>query len=186
MTRQSQKRLITVDEYHKMAEAGILGHKDRVELIQGEILHMSPIGSKHSAVVSRIMHLFVTTFTDKATVQVQGAIQIEKYSEPEPDILLLKQREDFYYNQLPQAEDVLLLVEVSDLTLSFDKDVKLSIYAEAGIQEYWIVDINANQILMHSSPEGNIYKEIKIMTREDNIHCDHFSDHTFLVKDILG
>lgn len=186
MTRPLQKRLINVDEYHRMAEAGILGPNDRVELILGEILNMSPIGSKHSAIVKRVTQLFVTAFLNKAIVQIQDPIQIKDFSEPEPDILLLKQREDFYYNQLPQPEDVFLLIEVADSTLDFDKNVKLPIYSEAGIKEYWIVDINNNQILIHSIPEGKLYKNIKIATASDHVNCSSFPNISIAVKDILG
>jgi len=189
MTRPFQlpnKRLITVDEYHRMAETGILSPNDRVELILGEILNMSPIGSKHSAIVNRINGLFVPAFLNKAIVQVQGSIQIKPFSEPEPDIALLKPRSDFYYEQLPQPKDVLLLIEVADSTLDFDENVKRPLYAEAGIQEYWIVDINNNQVLLHTIPEGNLYKHIKIATLNDSINCTAFPNVAIAVKDILG
>lgn len=189
MTRPLEKlhkRLINIDEYHRMAEVGILGPNDRVELILGEILNMSPIGSKRSAIVKRINQLFVLAFNNKALVQIQDPIQIKEFSEPEPDVMLLKQQADFYYDNLPQPKDVFLLIEVADSTLDFDKEIKLPLYAKAGIPEYWIVDIQNRQIFIHTLPEGNQYKKTEIATIEDTVHCNSFPAVTFGVKDILG
>jgi len=181
-----RKRLINIDEYHRMAEVGILTPNDRVELILGEILNMSPVESKHSAIVKRITKLFVTAFLDSAIVQIQDPIQIQKHSEPEPDALILKPREDFYVDKLPSPEDAFLLIEVADTTLDYDKKVKLELYAEAGIPEYWIVDANEDQILKYLQPENKQYKKMEIASIGDSINCNAFPDVTFAVKDILG
>lgn len=181
-----QKRLINIDEYHRMAEVGILGPNDRVELILGEILHMSPIGNPHNSVVNRITTLFVPAFLTKAIVQIQGPIQIGNLSEPEPDILICKPKENFYSDQKPRPGDTFLIIEVADSTLNYDKNIKLPLYAESGILEYWIVDLNERQILKYALPERNQYKKMEIATVEDSIYCNSFPEIVFSVKDMLG
>jgi len=186
MTQQSNKRLITVEEYHKMAEAGILSHRDKLELIKGEILHMSPIGSRHQAIVDKMTRLFNRLVMDDAIVRVQGPIQIENWSEPEPDLILLKPQDDFYANHHPTAKEALLLIEVADRSLNFDKELKLPIYAEARIEEYWIINLQDDQIEIHRSPEESIYKNIIIAKNNDFVSCLHFPSISINVNDILG
>lgn len=177
-----------------MAEVGILGPNDRVELIYGEILHMSPIGNPHNSVVNRINRLFVPAFLKKAIVQIQGPIQIGNLSEPEPDILLCELKENFYSDQKPKAEDSFLIIEVADstlnydknITLNYDKNIKLPLYAEAGFPEFWIVDLNDSQILKHSHPEGNQYKKMEIVMISDSIYCNSFPEIVLNVKEMLG
>ena len=180
----SKKRLINIDEYHRMVEANILGPNDRVELIRGEILHKSPISSKRNAIVNRITYFLPPAFSKKAIVQIQGPIQIGALSEP--DVVICKLKEDFYLDNKPTPKDIFLLIEVSDSTLEFDKKIKLPLYAESGIPEYWIIDVNDNQILKYTLPEGNQYKKLEIIMITDSIHCHSFSEIIFLVKDILG
>lgn len=168
-----------------MAEAGILSHGDRIELILGEILYMSPIGSKHQAIVDKLSRIFNRTLLDHAIIRVQGPIQIKDWSEPEPDVLLLKPQTDFYADQHPEAKDVFLLVEVADTSLEYDKEIKLPLYAKAGIAEYWIVNLKANHIEVHTGPDVDIYKNIKIAKGEDLISPISFPDSSISVKDIL-
>ena len=185
MTRLFNKRLINIEEYHKMAEAGILNSHDKVELINGEIIHMSPIGSKHQSVVDKLTYLFNRGLQDKAIIRVQGPIQIKDWSEPEPDITLLKTKSDFYSKQHPKSKDIYLVVEVADSSLEFDKEVKLPIYAKAKIKEYWIVNLIDNQIEIYHTPQDDIYKQITIAKIGDKISCKAFSKKLISVKDIL-
>src|SRR5436190_3054902 len=132
------KRLFTVDEYYRMADAGILTQFDRVELIDGEIIEMSPIGVRHAECVERATTFFTDSFGRKAIVSVQNPLRLTTYTEPQPDIVVLKRRADFYKLKRRGPEDVLLVVEVADTTLRYDRNVKHPRYAAAGVSEVWI------------------------------------------------
>ncbi len=140
MATQVAKRLLTIDEYYRMADAGVIGRDERVELIRGEIVQMSPIGSIHASVVDSMSQLFFDSVAGNAIVRVQSPIRLEaQISEPEPDISLLRHRQDRYRTAHPTPEDILLVVEVSDSSRAYDRGVKLPLYAEAGIPEVWII-----------------------------------------------
>ncbi len=149
----------TVDEYHRMGEAGILGPDDRVELIDGEIVMMTPIGSRHAACVDRCTHFFTRLVGDRAIVRVQNPIQLDDYSEPEPDISLLRPRDDFYATAHPLPGDVLLVVEVADTSIGYDREVKLPLYGSMGILEVWIVDLGRRCIDAYRAPIAGGYAE---------------------------
>ncbi|MBD3628592.1 Uma2 family endonuclease [Cyclobacterium sp.] len=161
MATEVVKRLINVDEYHKMAEMGILKPDDRLELIQGEIYEMSPIGSKQAGIVNKLASLLNELFKNKAVVGVQNPVQIDDRNEPEPDICLLKYRPDFYASAHPVPADVLAIIEVSDASIRFDKDVKLPLYATHRIPEYWIIDLDNNWIEVHTNPKKGSYASIQ-------------------------
>src|SRR2546421_5507389 len=131
----------TLDEYHRMAEVGILNRGDRVELIRGEIVQMTAIGPDHASCVARLNHLLMGRLHGRALLWPQNPLVILPDSEPEPDIILLGWRDDFYRHALPGAEDVALLIEVANTSLRYDRHVKRSLYAEAGVRDYWIVDL---------------------------------------------
>lgn len=142
MTVPVMRRLFTVEEYHKMAEAGIFTEDDRVELIEGEILEMSPIGRIHAAHVKRLNKLFNQRLGDRVLVGVQDPVILSDFSEPEPDLSLLQPRADFYEAGHPQPEDIFLLVEVANSTVETDQYVKVPTYAKSGIVEVWLVNID--------------------------------------------
>jgi Uma2 family endonuclease len=154
------RRLITVDEFHKMAAAQILSEKDRIELIEGEMIQVAPIGAKHFSKLIRLQRLFANLVGNHATVSVQGPIALPPRNEPQPDIALLKPRTDDYESGLPGASDVLLVVEISDTTLVFDRDAKMQIYAFHGIPEAWIVDVNAKQVMVFLDPGPSGYQQV--------------------------
>jgi Uma2 family endonuclease len=137
MTVQIQRRLFSVHEYHQMLQAGVLGEDDRLELIEGEIVQLSPINSRHAACVNRLNALFTSRLTGRAVVSVQNPIRLDTHSEPQPDLALLKPRPDFYAASHPNPEDVLLVVEVADTSADYDRGVKLALYARVGIAEVW-------------------------------------------------
>ncbi len=152
-----KRHRFTVEEYHAMAEAGLLSEDDRVELIEGEIIEMAPIGSRHHACVMRLDELLRRPGVPGGyIVSVQGPVQLDEGNEVQPDVALLRRRPDFYAGELPQPEDALLIIEVSDTTLAYDRDVKLPRYARAGVPEVWIVDLQVRRVESHSdpSPEG--------------------------------
>lgn len=143
---------VTVSDYYKMANAGIFGEDDHVELIDGEVVDMAPIGSRHAGVVKRLTQHFSVIAGDQAIVSVQDPLHLDARSEPEPDLMLLKPRDDFYAAAHPEASDVLLLVEVGDATARFDREVKLPLYARHGITEVWLIDLETRQVEVCRSP----------------------------------
>lgn len=167
----AQRRLFTVSDYYKMAEVGILSPDDRVELIRGEILKMSPIKSPHAGIVNELSELLILALSGRATVTVQNPLRINKNSEPEPDIVVAKYRKDKYRAAHPRPEDVFLLIEVADSSLSFDRNVKTPLYAQAGIPEYWIVNLNDRQIEVFRSPAEGEYQEKQIVKHTETAVC---------------
>lgn len=180
------KKLFTVDEYYQMADAGILGPEDRVELIDGEIIQMSPISDRHAACVNRANHLFVTSFGVRAVVSVQNPIQLNNYTEPEPDILVLKPRSDYYASKKVRAEDALLVVEVAHKTLRYDRYIKVPRYAAAGVPEVWIENLSADELLVYRDPGPDGYALSFPLHRGDSVTPVTFPDVVFKVEELLG
>ena len=148
-------RRFSIDEYHKMGEVGILKEDERVELIDGVITKMSPIGSEHAACVNKLNRLFSTLLPpEDATISVQNPIILDDGAEPEPDIALLKPRDDAYASGHPRPNDVLLIVEVADTSVDDDRTIKLPRYAAAGIPEMWLVNLPDRKIEVYQIPVG--------------------------------
>jgi len=164
MTVEIQKRLFSADEYHKMAFTGILSEDDRVELIEGEIVQMSPIGRRHAACVDRLTQLFVRRLGDSAIVRVQNPVSLSCHSEPEPDVTLLRPRADFYASGHPGPDDILLIVEVAETSAQFDREVKIPLYANAGIREVWLIDLSDGAIRVHRSPIASGYERVQTIS----------------------
>lgn len=152
-----RRHKLTVNEYYRMAEAGLLAQDARVELIQGEIIDMAPIGSRHAAVVNELVRLFTSVVAGQAIVSIQAPVRLGLMSEPQPDISLLKPRADKYSQAHPGAADVLLLVEVSDTTLRYDRQTKIPLYAAHGIEEAWIVDLESKKLHVFREPINGEY-----------------------------
>lgn len=150
---------ITADEYHRMAEVGLLAPDARVELIEGEILEMAPIGLDHAGVVNQLNHLFVHAVADRAIVQIQGPARLSHYSEPQPELVLLKPRADFYRTAGAGPGDVYLVIEVSDTTLRYDLRKKVPLYARHEIPEVWIVDLPGSQLHVFRTPIEGQYRD---------------------------
>jgi len=160
---------LSVAEYYRMAEAGILNEDDRVELIEGEIIDMPPIGANHTSVVKRLNAVFTHSVGMSAIVSVQDPIRLNERCEPQPDIALLRYREDFYGHAHPGPEAVLLVVEVADSSLRYDKEIKLPLYARHGIPEVWIVDLENQRLEIHRRPVKDGYLEKRCPGREETI-----------------
>jgi Uma2 family endonuclease len=168
------RRLFTIEEYERMVETGILERDDRVELIEGEIVEMSPIGDPHAAFVANLNHLLVSHMGDRARVWVQGPVRVPPRSKPQPDLALLRPRS--YVRAGATAEDVLLVIEVADTSLQYDRTVKLRLYARAGIPEYWIVDANAETLAVYRTPSGDGYQDHRHASRGDTVAPLAFPD----------
>jgi len=186
MQIEATRRLFTVDEYHRMAEAGVLGPGDRVELIDGAVIQMSAMGSRHLACLMRVTEMFVAAFRGRAIVSSQIPLRLGDYTEPEPDLCLLARREDFYASKAPAAPDAFLVVEVSDTTLRYDREVKLPHYAAAGIPECWIVDLEAGVLGVHREPSGREYMASRGLGLNDDVSVLAFPDTFFKVAELLG
>ncbi len=151
------RRLFTVDQYYEMARAGILSEDDRVELLAGEIIEMSRIGSRHAACVTRLNKILMELLHDKAVISVQNPVRLDWRSEPQPDLALLKPRADFYASAHPGPQDVLLIIEVAETSADSDRKLKLPLYAKAGIPEVWIWELASKRVEMYRQPAGRKY-----------------------------
>jgi Uma2 family endonuclease len=165
MEEWPRRHRITVEEYHRMAEVGLLAPDARVELIDGEIIDMPPIGSRHAATVNELHKLLVRAVGDRAIVWGQSPVQLGDVSEPQPDLAVLSPRDDFYEPRLPTSSDTLLVIEVSETTLRYDRQTKLSLYARHGIPEYWIFDTQGKQLHVFRSPADATYGEVLSMDK---------------------
>lgn len=179
-------RRFKVQEYHQMAAAGILEEDDRVELIEGEIIEMPPIGSRHAACLGRLNRLLSGQVGDLALVRVQDPLRLGEESEPQPDLALVKPRADFYSSSHPRPEDVLLVVEVADTSAGYDRSVKVPLYARAGIREMWLVDLERERIEVRSEPTAQGYRTAQAYRRGDRLTIDALPQIEIAVDDILG
>ncbi len=158
-----RRHRLTYNEYLLMGERGILAPDARVELIDGEIIDMAPINSPHSGTVIRLNQMLTRALRDFALVSVQNPLIVGQYSVPQPDIAVLRPREDFYTKTHPRPEDVLLVIEVADSSTTYDRNVKAPIYAQAGIGEYWLVDLEAKSVQVFRDPQQGTYKTVLAM-----------------------
>jgi len=181
-----QKRLFNVTEYHQMAIAGILTERDRVELIAGEIIAMSPIGYRHAATVKRLNDLFGNRLGDQVIRSIQDPIILDDQSEPQPDVVLLRPRSDYYATGHPQPDDIYLLIEVAENSIKFDRAVKIPLYAGAGIQEVWLIDLNENSLEVYRSPLRDRFSQVQILQPNLTISSLAFSDINFTVAELVG
>jgi Uma2 family endonuclease len=165
------KYKFTAQEYHLMSETGIFSPEHRLELIRGEIVKMSPIGRKHCACIAALNELLFTKFAGKFNIWVQSSIRLDDGSEPQPDIALLRRRADFYRESLPSPADILLVIEVADSTISYDRDVKMPLYAEFGIMEAWLIDVNAKTLTKYTEPSPRGYKTSHRLELNDAVLC---------------
>lgn len=183
MSLTRKRRLLTVEDYHRMGEVGILPEKGQ-ELIHGEIIEKNPIGSKHAATVGKASDYLKELLRGEAIIRVQNPIVIELYSEPEPDLAVVKYRSDYYTEKHPTPEEVFLLIEVADSSIDFDRTVKTSLYAKAGIPVYWIIDLEKNQLETFSLPKGDAYTQTNTLKKGAQVELVSFK-LSMNVEDIL-
>ena len=163
------KRRYTADEYQRMGQVGILPEGGRLELIDGEVLAMTPIGTQHNACVNRAMRALVRAAGDDAIVQAQGSVRLDLYHEPQPDLVLFRPRADFYASRHAGPDDILLIIEIADSSIEYDRDVKARIYAESGVPEYWLADLNANLVSRYFSPERGAFRSLEKYRRGQSL-----------------
>lgn len=186
MAIELKRRRFTVDDYYRMAEVGILTEDDRVELLDGEIVQMSPIGSDHAGHVKRLNALFTSRLGARVVVSVQDPVRLSSHSEPQPDLTLLRPRADFYTRAHPQPDDVLLLIEVADTSVETDRRVKMPLYARAGLREVWLVDLTADRVEVYRKPAADGYRASRTLARGEGLSPQAFSELALGVDDLLG
>ena len=186
MSSQLAKHWITVDEYERMGEAGIFHPDARLELLEGEIYQMSPIGSRHAACVDYLSTLFNRHFGGRVIVRVQNPIRLHDFSEPQPDVALLRPRDDFYRQAHPTPADVLLVIEVADTTVETDRSYKVPLYARAGISEAWLVNLPEERIELFAGPAGGAYQISRTFSRGEEVRSHGVADLRVRVADVLG
>lgn len=155
-----KRHRLTVDEFHRMGQAGVLAPDARVELIEGELVDMAPIGTRHAAAVRRLNRLLSLTYGDQVILSVRHPVRLSKRSEPQPDLMLLKPRDDFYADTPPSGADTLLVIEVADSTSAYDRRVKAPLYARHGVPELWIVDLDKRCLRILRTPKDGEYRDI--------------------------
>ena len=178
-------RKFSVDEYHNFIDQGVFRPDERIELWEGEFIEMSPIGMRHSSCVNLIIEIVRDLLGKTVVISPQNPIVLDDYSEPQPDIALLKRREDFYRKSGATANDVLLVIEVADTTVRYDRDVKFPSYAKNGIEEAWLIDLENNRVEIHSEPTEEGYSLVKILNRGQNAQSTVLKDLQIEIDEIL-
>ncbi len=186
MATEIARRRFTVEEYYRMAEAGILGPGDRVELIDGVVVEMTRIGPAHAACVTALTYLLQAATGIRAVVRVQNPLRLGRYDEPEPDLALLRPPLATYRTRHPGPEDTLLVIEVSDTSLRYDREVKLPLYARSRIPEAWSVDLDGEAVERYRTPTPRGYGEPERLARDGVVTLHAFPDVALAVRDILG
>jgi Uma2 family endonuclease len=186
MLVQIARRSFTVADYYRMAEAGILSEDDRVELLDGEVVEMSPIGSRHAACVDRLNRFLNSVKGPRFIVRVQNPIRLDEHSEPQPDITLLRVRSDFYAEAHPTPADVLIVIEVADSSVELDRQVKLPLYAQAEVPEFWLANLPNDTVEFYAQPSNGAYEVAKVFRRGETVTSQMVHNLQIGVDDILG
>jgi Uma2 family endonuclease len=170
----TQVRLLTITEYHRMIETGIIHEGEHIELISGQIFNMAAKGTRHTVSTTELMGELLILLGRTAKIRCQDPITLPNHSEPEPDIVIAKLRADNYVDSHPAPVDIILVIEVADSTLNFDRNTKAPLYAAAGISEYWIVNLADDRLEIYSQPEGSIYTSTQIILPPRSINLPQF------------
>ena len=176
----AQVKRFSVDEYHRLADNGFFHEDERVELIQGEIIQMSPKGKAHTNCCRNLLNQLALLIAGRAELQCQDPIKLPSNNEPEPDFVILRRRSDNYRDALPNPDHVLLVIEIADSSLKYDQEIKLPLYAEAGIADYWIFNLVENRLETYSEPlqdsQGFGYRVKRIVLLDEAIALPNFPD----------
>jgi Uma2 family endonuclease len=181
-----QKYLFNVDEFYQMAQIGIFTEVDRVELVNGEVIDLCKVSPRHAGCVTRLNSYLSRQLDMESIVSVHNPVRLGHYSEPLPDIALLKWRDDFYANGHPTPADVLLIIEVADTSVDFDRRIKLPLYARAGIAETWVMVLPKDTIEVHSQPADGKYQKVRRLKRGRRLVSPTLAGLSFDVDDLLG
>lgn len=184
------RKKFTINEYHQLVNLGFFTENDRIELIRGEIIHMAPKRTPHSVCNSLLLGELYRILYERANVRGQEPITLLGNSEPEPDVVIAKKKADNYLSAHPIAADIILVIEISDSTLKYDKKTKLSLYAEAGINYYWIVNLVDNHLEVYTNPFASsqsefTYRNKSIFLPNENIDIPEFTNLSLELKSIF-
>ena len=183
---EMKRRRFTVADFLRLAEVGFLADDERVELIRGEIIEMSSISEGHASTVMRLVSLLSRMFGQRALLSVQNPVQLDDATLPQPDVALLRPRDDFYGQRHPGPEDTLLLIEVSDTTLTYDRRVKTALYSAAGVMEYWIINLQKRQIEVYREPQSEGYRTMTRYAPGETLSPLAFPEVQLDITEILG
>lgn len=186
MAVQVTRRRFTVDEYYRMADAGIFSEDDRVELIEGEVVEMAPIGSRHAGHVDKLVWILSRRVGEEALLRTQHPIRLGEFSEPQPDLALVRPRPDFYTAAHPGPNDAVLLIEVAESSADYDRAIKASLYARSGVREYWLVDLRERIVEVYRNPAPEGYREIQTARRGDRLTVAALPAISLTVDEILA
>jgi Uma2 family endonuclease len=186
VTTAPARHRFTVEDWDRLIEVGFFTRDDRVELLDGEIVDVTPIGDPHEACVDRLCRLFVTRGGERAIVRVQGSVQVSRHSVPQPDIAVLAAREDFYSRRKPQPTELLLVVEVAGTSLAFDRGRKAQLYAAGGVEEYWVVDVNGETVDICTDPTADGYQSVMTVGRGATLSLTRLEGMTLSVDETFG
>ncbi|MBI4499944.1 MAG: Uma2 family endonuclease [Gemmatimonadetes bacterium] len=186
MALELLKGPFTADDYHRLGQLGILHEDDRVELVDGQVVVMSPIGRRHAGRVNYLTNVLVKLVGDRGVVSVQNPLLVNDEYEPQPDILVLKPNPTAYSDRLPGPDDVLLLIEVADSSLDYDREIKIPRYARAGIADVWLVDLTGDRVDMYRDPARTGYRSLRTARRGETVEALLLPEITLNVEDILG
>ncbi|MFN7947294.1 MAG: Uma2 family endonuclease [Blastocatellia bacterium] len=186
MTLALERKLFTTAEYHRLIEAGVLHEDDRIELLNGELIKMAAIGPRHAMCVNTLAALLITRLKKSAQVSIQNPVQIGNYSEPEPDIVVVRPRADRYADGHPTTDDILIVIEVADSSVESDRNFKLPAYASAGIAEAWLVDLGNDRVEVYTGPDQGFYREIRLVSRHQRVTSKVIPTLSLKSDDILG
>lgn len=186
MTASGTRYAFSVEDWHRMGEAGLFDEDSRVELLDGEVVWMSPIGSRHASCVNRLNHLLVLAVGTQAIVSVQNPVRLDDWSEPQPDFALLHPQADYYAAATPRPEDTFLLVEVADSSLAWDRDRKAPRYGATGVPAYWVIDLGGDEVLVHGGAGPAGYGDLHHAQRGEMLEVPGRPGVAFSVDDLLG
>ncbi|HEY0606670.1 MAG TPA: Uma2 family endonuclease [Herpetosiphonaceae bacterium] len=186
MATAIEQRIFSVADYHRMAEVGILTEADRVELIEGRLIVISPVGSCHAACIKRLNAALSRQTSGHALGSIQDPLQLDDYSEPEPDVALLRPRDDFYATSHPTAEDVLLLIEVADTSEGYDHEEKVPLYARSNIPEVWFVSLAKKRVEVYTEPVAEIYRQVRYVLAGETLTVQQIPNVQLAADDLFG
>lgn len=186
LTAALPHRKFTIEEYHNFIETGVFKPEERLELWEGEFVEMSPIGTRHASCVNYLIELLRDFLGKNVIISPQNPIVLNDFSEPQPDIALLRRREDFYRSENATAKDVLIAMEIADTTLKYDRDTKFPRYAASGIEEAWLIDLENDRVEIHGEPTEFGYSLVKILHRGQTAESNVLPEIKITIDEILG
>lgn len=180
------RRRFSIDDYYRMAESGVIAPDERTELLDGQVVCQMPINARHAGCVKRLNQILSRRVADRAIVGVQDPVRLGPFSEPQPDIALLRPREDSYDRSHPRPEDVLLLIEVADSSLDLDRRVKMPLYAAAGIAEVWLMDLANDAVEVYRDPDARGFRQLRRLGRGSSLNALLLPDLQVDIDEVLG